>query len=178
MNLLAKLLARLVVGLLTCAALLFIPAGSLRYWQGWIFLAVFFIPAISFSFYLYKHDPQLLERRLQMKITEQGLLVTLVKAFSLGGFVLSSLDYRFGWSHHFLGPAPLWLKVLSPALVLAGVLLMLLGLCRQQFRLANRYLDEDCPDHSMRQFFRQKKYRFDLSCYRRNPVHSHEYRGS
>jgi hypothetical protein len=85
MNLLAKF-ARLVVGLLICAALLFIPAGSLRYWQGWILLAVFCIPAISFSFYLYKHDPQLLERRLQMKekITEQRLLVTLVKAFSLG----------------------------------------------------------------------------------------------
>lgn len=127
MNLRLKLSLRLVVGLLICAALLFISAGSLRYCQGWIFLAVFFIPAISFSFYLYKHDPQLLERRLQMKekISEQKLLVTLVKAVSLGGFVLASLDYRFGWSRHYLGAEPLWLKVLSPALVLVGLLLML-----------------------------------------------------
>jgi protein-S-isoprenylcysteine O-methyltransferase Ste14 len=127
MNLLRKLLVRLVVGLFMCAALLFIPAGSLRYWQGWIFLAVFFIPAISFSFYLYKHDPQLLERRLQMKekISEQRFLVTLVKVVSLGGFVLASLDYRLGWSRHYLGAEPPWLKVLSPTLVLAGLLLML-----------------------------------------------------
>jgi protein-S-isoprenylcysteine O-methyltransferase Ste14 len=127
MNLRSKLLLRLAVGLLICTALLFIPAGSLKYWQGWTFLAAFFVPAVSFSFYLYKHDPQLLERRLQMKekISEQRLLVTLVKAVSLGGFVLASLDYRLGWSRHYLGPVPLWLKVLSPTLVLAGLLLML-----------------------------------------------------
>ena len=127
MNLLSKLLARLLIGLLICAILLFVPAGSLRYWQGWIFIAVFFIPAISFSFYLYKYDPKLLERRLQMreKINEQRLLVTLVKVVCLVGFVLASLDYRLGWSRHNFGAQPLWLKVVSPALVLAGLLLML-----------------------------------------------------
>jgi protein-S-isoprenylcysteine O-methyltransferase Ste14 len=53
------------------------------------------------------------------------IAVTLVKAVSLGGFVLGSLDYRLGWSRHYLGPGSLWLKVLSPTLVLAGLLLML-----------------------------------------------------
>ena len=127
MTLLSRLLARLLIGLLICAVLLFVPAGRLSYWQGWIFIAVFFIPAIFFSFYLYKYDPNLLERRLQMreKINEQRLLVTLVKAVSLGGFVLASLDYRYGWSRHYFGAQPLWLKVLSPALVLGGLMLML-----------------------------------------------------
>src|SRR5208283_4585650 len=48
-----------------------------------------------------------------------------MKAVSLGGFVLASLVSCFGWSHHYLGPAPLWRTVLSPRLVLAGLLLML-----------------------------------------------------
>ena len=42
----------------------------------------------------------------------ERFLVTLMKAVSLGGFVLASLDYRFGWSHYYLGPVQLWLKVL------------------------------------------------------------------
>ncbi|HEY1469018.1 MAG TPA: isoprenylcysteine carboxylmethyltransferase family protein [Candidatus Acidoferrum sp.] len=62
---------------------------------------------------------------MKEKISEQRLLVTLVKAVSLSGFVLASLDFRLGWSRHYFGSEPLWLKALSPALVLAGLLLML-----------------------------------------------------
>jgi len=48
-----------------------------------------------------------------------------MKVVSFVGLCWPSMDYRFGWSHHYLGPVPLWLKVLSPRLVLAGLLLML-----------------------------------------------------
>jgi protein-S-isoprenylcysteine O-methyltransferase Ste14 len=127
MNLRSRLLLRLTFGLIICAALLFIPAGSLKYWQGWTFLAVFFIPAMSFSLYLSKHDPQLIERRLQRteKIHEQRLLVTVLKAVFFTAFVLASVDCRLGWSRHYLGAVPLWLMVLSQVLVLAGLLLIL-----------------------------------------------------
>jgi hypothetical protein len=43
------------------------PAGSLRFWQGWTFMALVFIPVISANLYFYKHDPQLVERRLRSK---------------------------------------------------------------------------------------------------------------
>lgn len=50
--------------LLFTATLLFIPAGTLDYWQPWTFLAVFFVPSLAITLYLMKEDPKLLERRV------------------------------------------------------------------------------------------------------------------
>jgi protein-S-isoprenylcysteine O-methyltransferase Ste14 len=124
MNLRSKLLLRFSVGLVLVAALLFIPAGTLEYWQGWTFLAVVFIPVISASFYLSKHNPQLIERRLETKekISEQKLLVRLLKPVFFAAFLLPGLDYRLGWSRNYLGGVPLWLALLSQILVLSSFL--------------------------------------------------------
>jgi len=118
-----KLLLRFSVGLLLAAAMLFIPAGSLRFWQAWTFLAVVFIPLVASSLYLAKHDPQLIERRLQTeeKVREQKLLIRLLKPIFFLALLLPGLDYRWGWSRT-LGAVPLWLILLSHALVLGGLL--------------------------------------------------------
>ena len=55
-------LLRMVVAL---AALLFLPAWTLHYWQAWIFLSVFFVSVLAITLYLVKNDPKLLERRLK-----------------------------------------------------------------------------------------------------------------
>ena len=126
MGLRSQLVRRFSLGLIIAAAMLFIPAGSLRFWQGWAFMAVLFIPAIFSFFYFYKHDPQLIERRLQSKekISEQKLLLRLGKPVFFAAFLLPGLDYRWGWSRTSLGAAPLWLTLLSQALVLSGFLLV------------------------------------------------------
>ncbi len=126
MSLKSKLLLRLPLGLICTAAMLFIPAGSLRFWQGWAFMAVVFIPVVFFFVYLYKHDPQLLERRLQAK--EKVGVQNLIKAgwalIFISSLLLSGLDYRFGWSGISLRPVPPWLTLLSEALLLTAFLLI------------------------------------------------------
>lgn len=104
--------------------MLFIPAGSWKYWQGWAFLGVTFIPSIVAYLYFYKHDPQLLERRLQSReqVSEQKLLVRVTRPLFLAAFLIPGLDYRWGWSHAFLGGVPLWLILISQVLVLWGFL--------------------------------------------------------
>jgi protein-S-isoprenylcysteine O-methyltransferase Ste14 len=124
MTLKSKLILRYVVTTVIFAALLFIPAGSLRFWQGWVFMAVVFVPVLISSICLYQRDPQLLERRLQTKekISEQKLLLRLAKPVFVAAFLLPGLDYRLGWSRASVGAVPLWLTLLSQALVPGGLL--------------------------------------------------------
>jgi protein-S-isoprenylcysteine O-methyltransferase Ste14 len=125
MSLESRIFYRFAVLLVLFAAMLFIPAGSLKFWQGWAFMALAFIPSIIFFIYFYKHDPQLLERRMQSKekIREQKFLVTALKPFFLAAFLLPGLDFRFGWSRIFVGAVPLWVELLAQALLLGGYLL-------------------------------------------------------
>ena len=104
-----KFLLRSCLGLAFSAAILFVPAGSLRFWQGWVFLAVLLIPGVYSFLYFRKHDPQLIARRLQTKekIGEQKRLVALWKPLILVAFFLPGLDYRFGWSRIYLGATSL-----------------------------------------------------------------------
>ena len=75
MTLKSRLALRFLLALSVLGALLFIPAGSLRFWQGWAYLAISFIPGFFAFTYFYKHDPQLIERRMQFNVT--GLVLFL-----------------------------------------------------------------------------------------------------
>jgi protein-S-isoprenylcysteine O-methyltransferase Ste14 len=124
MSLGAKLILRFSLGPLFVAAILFIPAGSLNYWQGWAFIATIIPSAVVSVVYLYRHDPALLQRRMQTKepIRLQKLLVRFLKLTFLVAFLLPGLDQHFGWSRRYLGGVPAWLCVLSLGVVLAGYL--------------------------------------------------------
>lgn len=121
----SKLTLRFGVGLLLVAALIFIPAGTWRYWQGWAYLALFFIPGVTLSFWLYRRDPQLIERRLQSKekVTEQRVLIRLLKPVFVVVFLLAGLDYRMGWTRREFGGVPLWLTIVAQVAFLGGLLL-------------------------------------------------------
>ena len=71
MSLGSRLVLRIVIGMFVIAIVLFLPAGTLRFWQGWAYLAVWFIPGLVFSLYFHKRDPALVERRLQSKEKEK-----------------------------------------------------------------------------------------------------------
>lgn len=115
---------RIIAGFLVFAILLLLPAGTLRYWEVWVFLGVWFIPGIFFVLYFCKHDPALLERRMRRreKQKEQMLIMAAFYLLFLPGFVLPGLDHRLGWSSRWVAAVPLWLKLTSLALVLAGYL--------------------------------------------------------
>ncbi len=106
-----KLALRFCLSLIAYAAVLFVPAGSVKFWQAWVFLFLLFVPGISSFLYFYRHDPKLIERRLQTKekISEQKRLMGFLKLLMLVDFFLPGLDYRFGWSRTYLGAVPLWL---------------------------------------------------------------------
>src|SRR3982074_2686951 len=76
-SLTTRLILRSLFAVVFVAVLFFIPAGSLRYWQGWVFIAILFLPMPVTSIYFLKRDPQLVERRLRTeeKISEQKTII-------------------------------------------------------------------------------------------------------
>ena len=101
MKLLLETLCKFAAGVAAVTLLVFLPAGTLRYPGGWLMLGVLFLPMAAFGILLYRKAPQLLRRRLQGR--ERSAIQKRAVGFSgllfLAVFVLSGLDYRFGWSH-------------------------------------------------------------------------------
>jgi protein-S-isoprenylcysteine O-methyltransferase Ste14 len=103
-----NLLARTILGfaflMLVLALALFVPAGSLRFWQAWVYLADFAVCTILITAYLIKHDRELLAGRVQagpIAETErtQQIFQSLASLFFIGLFIVPGLDFRFGWSN-------------------------------------------------------------------------------
>ncbi len=86
---------------LAIGAALFIPAGTLNYWQAWAYLATLIVPMAIVVTYFWRKDPEFLERRLRLREREVriGFLTKLGYAVFLIGFLIPGLDQRFGWSH-------------------------------------------------------------------------------
>ncbi len=118
MNSLYKQLIRSSVsGTLVMLALLFIPAGTLNYWQGWVYMAVFIIGSAAYTVYLAKYDPALLQRRIEAGISyekepTQKVIIFCLFATSIALVVLAPLDVRFRWSL-----VPWYVSLIGDALV-------------------------------------------------------------
>jgi protein-S-isoprenylcysteine O-methyltransferase Ste14 len=110
-------LIRYLSALLFVGILIFLPAGSLKFWNGWLFLGSLFIPMIFVMVYLLIKDPQLLVKRMKTNEKEktQKLYLILSIFVSIVTFVLPGLDYRYQWSS-----VPLWLIILSTLLMITG----------------------------------------------------------
>src|SRR5436190_13318572 len=85
------------------AFLLFATAGTIRYWQGWVYLAVFIASSALTTEFLARRDPALLERRMKGgPIAEtrptQRLIMFAASVCYAGLFIVSALDRRFGWT--------------------------------------------------------------------------------
>lgn len=98
-------------------ALLFIPAGTLSYWQAWLFIGILFIPMLIVGIVLMSHNPELLRKRLDAKEKEgeQKSVVAMSSLLFVAMFVSAGLSYRFGW----------W--ILPDWLVIAAAVVFLLG---------------------------------------------------
>ncbi|VEB34094.1 methyltransferase family protein [Legionella cherrii] len=98
-----QLIRSSILGTLVLLALLFIPAGTLNYWQGWVYMAVLMSASAAYSVYLAKHDPALLKRRTEAGIAyekepAQKIIMFLLFVSCTVLIVLPPLDVRFGWS--------------------------------------------------------------------------------
>jgi protein-S-isoprenylcysteine O-methyltransferase Ste14 len=129
-KLLRAVSVRLTLGAIVIGALLFVPAGSLQYWNGWLFMAALFVPMTIALAYLYRKDRSLLEKRLTMreKQKEQKIYVKLSLVWFVVSFLVPGFDYRFGWSD-----VPLWLIVASVSVMIFGYVLFIVVMVQNTF---------------------------------------------
>jgi protein-S-isoprenylcysteine O-methyltransferase Ste14 len=126
-----------LIGLVVFGLLVFWPAGTFDYWQGWAFIAVFAASTTIPSLYLAATDPAALRRRMQAgPAAETRPLQKLIISFafvSLGAtIVVSALDFRFGWSN-----VPAANSVVGDVLVALGLGISMLVVIQNSYASAN-----------------------------------------
>ena len=117
MRLLFSALTKYIMGLLLVGALLFVPAGTLSYVNGWLFIGLLFVPMLILGAVLFIKSPELLKKRLDAKEKEntQKGVVALSALLFLAGFIVAGLDRRFGWTQ-----VPRWCVILSSVILLVS----------------------------------------------------------
>ena len=115
--------ARSAISVALLLLAIFLPAGSLDYWQGWLFVAVILICGALSSLYFSRRDPRLFERRMKFKERRpaQKIIVPLLYGLIAATIVAAAADHRFGWS---VGLPPL--AVAGDLVVVAGFYLYFL----------------------------------------------------
>ena len=108
-------MAKFALGVVLLGVLLFWPAGTLNYPQGWLLMGILFIPMFLAGLVMMAKNPDLLRSRLNAKEKrgEQSLVVKLSGLMFLTGFILSGLSFRFGW-----WMLPQWVSLLGTVLFL------------------------------------------------------------
>ena len=117
MKLLKQAIIKYIAGIILVGLLVFVPAGSLRYFEGWLFMGLLFIPMFFLGIIIYIKAPELLAKRLNDKEEEedQKKVVGLSAVMFLAGFVLCGLDFRFSWSS-----VPFAVVIIASLVLLAG----------------------------------------------------------
>ena len=98
-KLFSQALTKFLFGLIAICLLLFIPAGTLNYPNGWLFIALLFIPMFIAGIIMFIKSPDLLKRRLNAKEeeNEQRIVILISAIMFLLAFILAGLNFRFGW---------------------------------------------------------------------------------
>lgn len=98
-------LLKYILGLIFIGALLFLPAGTFEYWNAWLFMGLLFIPMAILGLILLVTNKELLKKRLSVneKEKEQKQVIAISLVIFIIGFIISALDFRYGWSDMPLG---------------------------------------------------------------------------
>ena len=132
-----------LVAFVVFVALVFLPAGTFDYWQGWLFIAILVIASAGPSIFLGVKNPAALERRLRggplaesrtaQKIASSGTLLSLPAAI-----VISALDHRFGWTS-----VPAEISLIGDVLIVVGVGTSFLVIIQNSYAAANITVEAD-----------------------------------
>ena len=100
MNLLKDAIIKFILGVLVIGVLLFIPAGTLNYWNAWLLMGLLFIPMFIAGIILLIKNTKLLEKRLNAKEKEkdQKQVVVLSAIMFISGFIIAGLNYKYNWT--------------------------------------------------------------------------------
>lgn len=134
-----------ILGLVAFLLLLFVPAGTLRYWQAWAFVGIFAATALLPSLYLNRIDPAAIERRRRAGPTAetrpvQKAVMTAITISFAAVLVVSGLDHRFGWSN-----MPAGLSVLGDIMLAAGLGTTMLVVFQNRYAAATITIEEGQP---------------------------------
>jgi protein-S-isoprenylcysteine O-methyltransferase Ste14 len=126
-------------------ACLFIPAGTLDYWQAWVFVAVFGVSTQALGIYFLVHDRKLVERRMKIgPAAEQRPAQKLISALFMFGFlgflVLPAFDHRFGWS-----PVAPVVSVIANAMILLSFVLFFVVMKSNSYAGSTILVEEGQP---------------------------------
>lgn len=131
MRLLFNALAKFTCGLVMVALLIFLPAGTVNFAKGWLFMGLLFVPMLIAGFVMLFKSPEFLAKRLDVKekqSTQKGVIAVSGLMF-IAGFVVAGLDYRFGWS-----------QMPAPVTVIASVLFLIAYALYAEVMRENAYL--------------------------------------
>ena len=119
-KLFVKAITKFLSGLILVGLLLFLPAGTFAYPQGWLLMGILFVPMFIAGLIMMKKSPELLRKRLNVKEeqAEQKTVILLSGLMFLASFIIAGLNFRFGWIR-----LPLWVSYAAALLFLAGYVL-------------------------------------------------------
>ena len=142
MNIGVRATVQSVIALLAFGVLLFVPAGTLHYWQAWVFLAVFTIASLYSAVYLFRKNPAVVERRMRAGPKAetrpvQKVVTSAISIVFIALLVFSALDHRFGWS-----PVPPAVSLIGDALVAIGLGIAIFTVNQNSYAAANIAVEE------------------------------------
>ena len=131
-KLFVQAISKFVTGLVLIALLLFLPAGTICYWNGWLLIGILFIPMLAAGIVMMLRNPELLKKRLKAKESEgeQKAVIVLSGIMFFAAFVVAGLNYRFGWI-----VMPRW-TVIAAAIVFLAAYLMYAEVLRENTYLS------------------------------------------
>ncbi|OBG39036.1 isoprenylcysteine carboxylmethyltransferase family protein [Mycobacterium sp. E3198] len=131
-----RLTASSIIGTAATMLIIFGPAGTLRYWQGWAFIGVFTAASLGPTIYLARNNPAALQRRMHAgpraeTRAAQKVIITSSFVILFAMMAFSALDHRLGWS-----TVPPWVSVLGDILVATGLGLAMLVIIQNSYAAA------------------------------------------
>ena len=126
-----------LIGAIVLGLLLFLPAGTLNYWQAWVFIVVFMTSVSAVGLYLSLKDPALLERRKRIgpaaeESPVQKIIMSIAILGNLALLIFSALDYRFQWSQ-----VPGYVSLIGDALIALGLFINVLVFRENSYGASN-----------------------------------------
>ena len=113
-------IAKFLIGLALVGLLIFLPAGTFAFMQGWLLIGILFVPMFCAGIVMMVKNPELLKKRLNAreKQGEQKTVLALSGLMFVAAFVVAGLNFRFGWF-----VLPMWVSFVAAGLFLAGYVL-------------------------------------------------------
>lgn len=127
-------LLKFLLGLISVGLLIFIPANTIKYWNGWLFMCLLFIPMFIVGGVMMIKNPNLLKSRLDAKEKEnkQKSVIILSAIMFISGFVIAGLNYRYNW-----------IKLPDVIIIIASIMFLLSYLLYAQVLKENAFLSRN-----------------------------------